>query len=278
MSSHQDGEECTARHQRRWPTITLGRFDQLFILFVIITLVGVLIPIRHIAHQTSWKTTCGNHQRQIVLAMLVYDAEHDNERWPCRPTDASGHATNDPAAIDGFCTAAASLEMLLRQGNDLTLECFVCPANPATAQYLSPPGPHGMTYDHGVSQWGVTHQADCAGGPSGMAYAYDWSSPTWNKWGIVLADRGNGDLAHKNIAMAAADDGHVVAIPLDDLAASPRPVGAHVTLGLDGKPESMTSRRLAGRSATIDDDIYDDAGDGDMGMPDHGTATRSWVR
>jgi hypothetical protein len=226
----------------------------------------------------SRSTTCANNQRQIILSAMVY-ANDNNQLWPCRPTDAQGNATTDPTRIDGFCTAAASLEMLMVRNTDLPLKIFLCPSNTGTFNYLSPPYDNLMAYDHGVSQWGRNHWPATAGGPGAMAYAYDWSAPSSaSAVRVMMTDRGNLSCAHKQYIMVAAGDGHVVKIAIAP--ATQRTLNDLVTLDLNGTGETASfPAKDSSPTPTDQDDVYDDHGDdGAMNRPGLGSSTRCWVR
>jgi type II secretory pathway pseudopilin PulG len=226
--------------------------------------------------------SCANNQRQIVLSAMVYANDND-QLWPVRPTDAYGRATTDPTAIDGFCTAAASLEFLMvRNSADMALKLFVCPQNTSTQEYLTNPteGSKIIDYASGESHWGNNHLAETPGGPGAMAYAYDWSAPTnTSAIRVVITDRGNLTVAHKKVIMGAAADGHVVTINMtaENWQRSP---GTHVTMDLNGGNETASfSAKDSSNGNNDQDDVYDDRGDDlNMNKPACGSATRCWVR
>ena len=274
-SDHGDGIESARPSRRKAVISTLLVFALIFILG------GMLLPVRVYNEGASRKTICGNNQRQIILASMVY-ANDSTQLWPCRPTDAFGHATTDPSAIDGFCTAAASLEwLLIRDHADLPLGLFRCPSNRGTIIYLPDPAlGRVMEYANGVSQWGNNHLPTTVGGPGGMPYAYDWSAPAdTSAVRIMMTDRGTITVAHKMVAMAAAGDGHVETITLTTTDDTPRIPGAQVTMDLNGNPERAVGAARDASFKGIADDPYDDHDDeGNMQLPGQGSSTRCWVR
>jgi hypothetical protein len=266
---------------RLW-ALVMAQGDMMLVFVVLVAGGAVLLEATRMnSCRISRKSACANNQRQIILSAMVY-ANDNNQLWPCRPTDAHGHATTDPAAIDGFCTAAASLEFLMVcNSGDLTLKLFVCPSNTGTLQYLpNPTQGNSMDYATGVSQWGNNHLPQTPGGPGAMAYAYDWSAPTdTSAIRVMITDRGNLTVAHKTVIMAAAGDGHVETINLTTTDGSPRAPGAHVTMDLDGNPERAVGAAKDASFKAVADDPYDDHDDdGNMQLPGQGSSTRSWVR
>jgi hypothetical protein len=247
------------------------------VLILLTIIAGMVLPA--LANDAYWghhRSSCGNNQRQIALSALVYANDND-QLWPCRPTDAHGAPARGIADIDGFCTAAASLEMLwIRSNGDLPVKYFVCMNHRATRDYLSAPT-SGLTYAGGISQWGAHHRPQEAGGPGGMAYAYDWSAPTnASAIRIILADRGTITVAHKRVSMSAAADGHVVTINLLDQA---RPAGCLATTDEFGGWEGIRGPAKDSSTGTSLDDVYDEQGDdGAILVPANGSSTRAWVR
>jgi len=251
----------------------------LLVFVFLLILAGMLLPALNMDRSESHHDTCGNHQRQIILSAMVYANDND-QLWPVRPTDAHGNFTTDPAAIDGFCTAAASLEFLMvRNSADLSLKLFVCPSNTETLQYLPNPTLNPLAYPTGVSQWGNNHLPATPGGPGAMAYAYDWSAPTnTSSIRVMITDRGNLTVAHKKVIMAAAGDGHVLTINVTEENA-PRAPGTHVTMDLNGANETASFSAKDSSDKNDQDDVYDDRGDDlNMNKPASGSATRCWVR
>jgi hypothetical protein len=242
-------------------------------------LAGLVLPA--LAGRASWgsrKSSCGNNQRQIVLSALVYANDNAN-LLPCRPTDATGAPARTTTAIDGFCTAAASLEYLTISSNgDLPNKSFNCPSNTTTNQLLATWNPsQPITYTAGISAWGANHLPFAAGGPGAMAYAYDWSAPPSAGVNRVMTiDRGTITVAHRMIAMACAADGHVFMLSLIPRAG---PSGAHVTRDEFGGVEAVSGIATDSSTAGHPDDVYDDQDDDGAEMvPGCGSSTRAWVR
>lgn len=71
--------------------------ELIIVLVIVLVIAGLLLPaINTSAGGPRRKASCGNNQRQIVLAMGVYSNENDGI-WPCRPTASDG--SFDPSSL-----------------------------------------------------------------------------------------------------------------------------------------------------------------------------------
>src|SRR3954466_12014805 len=105
--------------------------ELLVVISIIAVLAGMLLPAVTLVRESARKSSCGNNQRQIVLAMLVYANENDGV-WPVRPTLDDGAPDLAPIPTSGLSTTIGSFEMLAGQtGRDITPKAFICPSDPA---------------------------------------------------------------------------------------------------------------------------------------------------
>src|SRR3954471_15571117 len=105
--------------------------ELLVVISIIAVLAGMLLPAVTLVRESARKSSCGNNQRQIVLAMLVYANENDG-MWPVRPTTAA-RAPDTAAAMPANATATAvgSFEFLAAQtGKEMPNKVFSCPSEP----------------------------------------------------------------------------------------------------------------------------------------------------
>lgn len=186
---------------------------------------------------------CGNNQRQIVLAMVLYGSDHD-ELWPVFAARTDGwQVTGDRQALDPTATAIASLEFLVAAtGGELETKAFACPAAPTRR-------PAGAAHPAlGKSAW---LSAWANAGPQQIGYGYDWSVPRLAvSVHAVTADR--APTSHEGRTMVAYADGHV-----------------GVLRWRDGHFRNHDAD---------DDEIYDQIGDGLMTTPGMGSTSRAWIR
>jgi prepilin-type N-terminal cleavage/methylation domain-containing protein len=231
--------------------------ELLLVVIVIAVLAGMLLPAIGLVKTSTVRVTCGNNQRQIVIAMLAYANDNDS-RWPVRPT-RDGLYSLDPAAME---TALASFEYLAAlNGTELPSKLFSCPNNP---RFRPPRMMPAIDYDKGVSTWATAKGDDVA------AFCYDWSVPSnADALRVVTADRAAERFAHKSKIVVCYSDGHIGAISQSTVPLT----GPNRTANIDG------SEFTYGWLGEKDDQLYDDAGDGG-GMMGEGTgsATRAWVK
>lgn len=216
----------------------------LVVMIITFLIVGLLLPLlRSNSDRGMRRARCSNNQRQIVLAMAVYQNDQDH-KWPVFTSDHAGHwVPLDDPFFDPTATAIASLEFLsYATGGDLSPKIFACP-NKLKTKPLAPAAPLGNTTD--VSPW-------AAQGPTQFGYSYDWSiPPDALSVRVVTADR--DPEAHKgSVVLAAFADGHVANINRIDTS-------------------------FINRDAN-NDDIYSSVGDGPMNTPGEGSTTRAFVR
>lgn len=217
---------------------------ELFVVMVLVLIIaGMLIPAINIrGHAGMRKASCGNNQRQIVLGMNVY-ANDSGTKWPVFTANRAGQwvPATDPT-LDGTATAIASLEFLtFVTGNDLPKKIFACPSKPL-AKPMSEADNHGDRTS--LSAWALR-------GSEFIGYSYDWSVPgNGRSVRVVTAD--SDQQVHKNVVMAAFDDGHVGNL-------------------------TRTGGAYRNRDAA-NDDIYTAVDDGPMNTPGEGSTTRAFVR
>jgi type II secretory pathway pseudopilin PulG len=237
---------------------------------VVVGIVGalyglVMMPTMTVSRTCCRKSSCGNNQRQIVLAMLVYANENDGA-WPCRPSDATGLPVSRPGR-DKFTTISTFEFLAAQTGREMPPKVFACPSEPMT----KPTTQAGATIDYAssiASAWCLAAARSSAANPG---YVYDWSVPTnANAMRVVTADRGRGRFAHKHqVVMACFGDGHV-----NNLKVAPTS-DPTTTSNLD---DSRCAFGAINRDAD-GDDVFTASADGDDPMtPGKGSATRAWVR
>jgi len=243
--------------------------ELLVVISIISVLAGMLIPAIVMVRELANQTKCGNNQRQIITAAMVY-ASDQNGQWPARPTTSSGDLDVSSAPPAALPTAIASLEMLVAQ-EPLPLSLFHCPDSTAYGPRSAATTGLDASTTGLISHW----VADVAGGnqKATPGYAYDWSVPANPDCDrVVIADRGVVSIGHPHKAVVVYGDGHV-----GKISASPgTPVAP--TANLDGSAvTSMVFNNID--PANGNDNIYDDSGDdGVMTMTGIGSSTRCWVR
>ncbi|MBA2479078.1 MAG: prepilin-type N-terminal cleavage/methylation domain-containing protein [Planctomycetes bacterium] len=247
--------------------------ELLVVISIIAILAGMLLPAIGLVKAAAQRTSCGNNQRQIVIASLAYANDNDS-MWPVRYTDASGNYT--ATAPIGVNTALASFDYLsVLNGKDLPSKLFACPSNPTN----KPPVPTvGLSFDTGTSSWAtaaVLTSNQCAG------YTYDWSVPSAaSAIRVVLADRAAVIKAHKTKVVACYADGHIGTF--DQAKGAAENATGNITTAVNtctfaGK--AFINRDAAGNAAADFDNVYDDnKDDGTMNAEGAGSTTRAFVK
>jgi prepilin-type N-terminal cleavage/methylation domain-containing protein len=244
--------------------------ELLVVISIIAVLAGMLLPAIGLVRESARKTSCGNNQRQIVLAMLVYANENDGE-WPVRPTLDDGTPEAGPTPTRALSTTIGSFELLAGQtGRDVTYKVFACPSDPI---FRPNTVAAALEYANGASAW-TSAAAGSSASQRCPGYAYDWSVPVRAAaLRVVMADRGVIQHGHHRLAVAACGDGHVTIIK--------QSVGtptAPTTDMLGGGQLSGSVFLCPETSEDVPDDIYDGGDDGAMDTPATGSSTRAWVR
>ena len=86
--------------------------ELLVVISIIAILAGMLLPAIGLVQDNARRMRCGNNQKQIVLAMLVYAQDSDGA-WPVRPTAAANGPLVAPAVAADPFTAPVSYTHLL---------------------------------------------------------------------------------------------------------------------------------------------------------------------
>jgi len=254
-------------HVRAPQSFTL--IELLVVISIIAILAGMLIPAITQIRELAMQTKCGNNQKQIVLAALVYATDHDG-MWPARPTTATGDLDSTSTSPASLPTSIGSLEMLAAQ-TGLPTRIFFCPDS-HTFGPKSPPTSGLDAVTAGMtSQWAAAASAGSLTAVPG--YAYDWSVPSNpDCTRVVVADRGVVSFGHHRRSVVLCGDGHMAKI------SSTPGTPSSPTSNLDGS--TVTGVVFSNiDSAGANDNIYDGAGDdGSMTTIGIGSSTRSWVR
>jgi type II secretory pathway pseudopilin PulG len=244
------------------------------VISIIAILAGMLLPAINMVRESARKSSCGNNQRQIVLAMLVYANENDG-LWPVRPTATGGApytANSTPPATE---TTVGSFEFLAAQtGKEMPNKVFSCPSEPT----YKPTSPVNANLDYMTatvnSQWAIDAIATSSKMPG---YVYDWSVPAnASSMRVVTADRGYEIKAHKKVVMACFGDGHVSNLKQSSTAPGGTvtpPLGASATTVSFPNPDALDGANI--------DNVYDDNNDPAapaMTTPGTGSLSRAWVR
>jgi len=251
--------------------------ELLVVISIIAILASMLLPAINMVRQAAWKASCGNNQRQIVLAMLVYANDNDGI-WPVRPTTNSGtldtsvSGTTGPAAP--VSTTIGTFEFLsIATGKEMPNKVFACPAEPA----IRPTAQQDVNLDYTTNSLSISNWAAAVGStytsPQMVDYCYDWSVPAnANSMRVITADRAFNTKGHKKITMCCFGDGHVGNLKQ----VTSQNASGNMTASMDGSNAVYTNPDTAD---TTQDNVYDDAGDGvttsNLGT---GSSTRSWVK
>jgi len=260
--------------------------ELLVVISIIAILAAMLLPAINMVRQAAWKASCGNNQRQIVLAMLVYANDNDGI-WPSRMTTIGSGAFENPSTpSDAASTTVGTFEFLVAAtGKEMTNKVFACPAMPNVKPTVGPNQTLDQT-SNSTSNWvaAVNSNASSTQMPN---YCYDWSVPTnANSARVVTADRALGSIGHKKSVEACFGDGHVGNLK-QTLSSTPATTATPTTQTptFDGNgyivynPDAQDYNQTTGVAQGTADGVYDNVGDNTTGTYTVGTGstTRSWV-
>jgi len=250
--------------------------ELLVVISIIAILASMLLPAINMVRQAAWKASCGNNQRQIVLAMLVYANDNDGI-WPVRPTLSSGGTLdNGTPPTSPISTTIGTFEFLsIATGKEMPNKVFACPAEPA----IKPTAQQDLSLDYSLAGASVSNWASAVGttytSPQMVDYCYDWSVPAnANSMRVITADRAFGTRGHKKITMVCFGDGHVG--NLKQITTAGVTATGNTTASMDGATYIYTNPDAADSTT---DNVYDDNGDGGTSNGlGTGSSTRSWVK
>jgi len=228
----------TPTHRQGFTLIEL-----LVVISIIAILAGMLLPAINMVRGQAQQANCGNNQRQIMMSMLAYRNDNEDE-WPFY-TQGSGESGTGSTATTAVSTApktaAGSLELLVIQtGGELPVKTFTCPSNTQTK-----PGSIPST---------ATVPAVWSANGGTTAYAYDVFAPSnASASRVILAER------VKNMYVVAADEAKFT----DDSPHKKKVIAAfadghYETLTLTG---TDTTASAVNKNVAADENIYTPAGD-----------------
>jgi prepilin-type N-terminal cleavage/methylation domain-containing protein len=250
--------------------------ELLVVISIIAILASMLLPAINMVRQAAWKASCGNNQRQIVLAMLVYANDNDGV-WPVRPTKNDGTlevlsgSTGPTAPIS---TTIGTFEFLsIATGKEMPNKVFACPAEPA----VKPTAVQNVNLDYSTTSTSISNWALAVGStftsPQMVDYCYDWTVPAnANSMRVITADRAFGTRGHKKITMVCFGDGHVGNLKQ---ASGTVTATGNTTASMDGATYVYNNPDAADATQ---DNIYDDNADYGVANLGSGSSTRSWVK
>jgi prepilin-type N-terminal cleavage/methylation domain-containing protein/prepilin-type processing-associated H-X9-DG protein len=256
-------------HARAFTLIEL-----LVVIAIISILAGMLIPAIGMVQEQARRSACGNNQRQIVTAMMVY-ANQNNGLMPFRETTTSGAGDTASPPSSGWATTVGTLEYLtIQTGSQMGVRSFACPSVPNVHPAIGTANA-SLDLTTGTTAGWVSATGGSPTSSLMPGYCYDWSVPVnANAARVVLADRAFDHLGHKDVVMVAFADGHAGNI---HQSRSTAPLGNSTPTEDNGAVGSIYANPDSGNGTV--DNIYDDNGDdGAMQSAGAGSSTRAWVR
>jgi len=171
--------------------------ELLVVIAIIAILAGMLLPAITLVREQARRSSCGNNQRQIILAAVTYTNENDG-LWPVNHWKG---ATQFAVGTEGMALSQRSMEFLSAyHGKEITKKSFRCPSNPTVGPIAE--ADSLLSFAANVGTWETGTDATI------LAYAYDWCVPTnANASRVVTSDRGGASHGNRGV-MAAYGDGH----------------------------------------------------------------------